>query len=304
MQNSVRSLWVRTLTLWIAIFTASRLIVRALPGDPIELLLNETATALSAEALKAQLNLNDPTLLSIFKDLVHFLIGDWGTSILTQAQVRPQVIAAVAHSLTLAVITLLWSAPFALGLGVWSAGFPRRSLVPKLVHGVGRSLAAMPGAWLGPIAFLAFTIERDWFATDNSPWLPSLVLAVGWCGFWSRILDERVRESLLVGAAPGARARGVPEWSVRLRYGLAPVSASLLAYLGTQIGALLGGSFLVEVLFRWPGLGSLLVDSVLKRDYPVIEAALFCGATLALIGSALGQTTALVLINRAHGRTR
>ena len=119
--------------------------------------------------------------------------------------------------------------------------------------------------------------------------LPALTLSIPFSGLWSRLIRERVSETLRLGAAPGARARGIPEWRVVIKYGLAPASGSLLAYLGTQFGALLGGAFVTEAIFDWPGLGSLLVDSVLRRDYPLVEAAVFAAAAASLLGSLFGD---------------
>ena len=127
------------------------------------------------------------------------------------------------------------------------------------------------------------------FPAGNSIFLPALALAFGFSGIWARLIRQRVRETLEHGAAPGARARGIPEWKVILKYGLAPASGALIAYLGTQFGALLGGTFVTEVIFDWPGMGLLLVDGVLHRDYPVVEATAFVGATVALLGNALGD---------------
>ncbi|MGZ3708826.1 MAG: ABC transporter permease subunit, partial [Bdellovibrionota bacterium] len=86
-----------------------------------------------------------------------------------------------------------------------------------------------------------------------------------------------------------ARARGLPEWRVLVKYGLAPCSGALLAYLGTQAGALLGGAFVVEMIFSWKGLGSLLVESVLRRDYPLVEAGTFVASAAILAGNWAGD---------------
>jgi peptide/nickel transport system permease protein len=99
-----------------------------------------------------------------------------------------------------------------------------------------------------------------------------------------------VRDTLRLGAAPGARARGLPEWRVLLKYAFVPGAGSLAAYLGTQLGGLFVGGILVEVIFDWKGLGTLLVESVLKRDYPVIEAATFVAASATLIGTFIGDS--------------
>ena len=98
-----------------------------------------------------------------------------------------------------------------------------------------------------------------------------------------------MRETLTLGAATGARARGLAEPRVLLKYGLAPASGALLAYLGTQFGSLLAGAFVTEVLFNWRGLGSMLIEAVLKRDYPIVEAGTFVAASASFAGTLLGD---------------
>jgi peptide/nickel transport system permease protein len=132
-------------------------------------------------------------------------------------------------------------------------------------------------------------IKFPLFPIGNDLSLPALTLALLMTGIWSRLIRERVRDALFLESAKAARARGISEIKILFKYGLAPVSGALLAYLGTQLGALLGGAFIAEVIFSWPGMGSLLVDSILRRDYPVIEATVFAAAVFSLLGSWLGD---------------
>ena len=107
-----------------------------------------------------------------------------------------------------------------------------------------------------------------------------------------RLVRTRVRETLEGPggmAATAARARGVPEFKIALKYGLAPTIPDLAAYFGTQLGGLIAGSAVIEVLFDWPGLGALFVDSVLRRDYPLVEACAFASGAMALLGTRLGD---------------
>ncbi len=98
-----------------------------------------------------------------------------------------------------------------------------------------------------------------------------------------------MREVLENGSAQGARARGLPEWKILVKYGLAPASGSMIAYLGTQTGALLAGTFVTETIFNWPGMGTLMVDAVLIRDYPIVEITAFVTASFCVCGTLLGD---------------
>ena len=130
-----------------------------------------------------------------------------------------------------------------------------------------------------------FAVWIPIFPLGESVILPSITLSLGLAGVWSRLIRNRVRDSLAFGPATSARARGLPEWRITLKYGLGPVSGLLVAYLGSQFGILLGGAFVTEIIFDWRGLGSLWVSAVLRRDYPVVEAATFVAASTILLES-------------------
>jgi ABC-type dipeptide/oligopeptide/nickel transport system permease component len=159
----------------------------------------------------------------------------------------------------------------------------------------GAVAAAIPTAWSGPALMVVFCVWIPLFPIGHHWALPAITLALSFTGFWSQLLRARIRETLAEGFADPARARGVPEWKVILKYGLAPAAGALAAYLGTQIGALLGGAFITEYIFDWRGMGTLLIDSVLKRDYPIVEAAVFFTAFFSLLGTALGDWAQSVL---------
>lgn len=280
------------LAILLAVFALSRALVRALPGDPVETLLSETGSSIAPEALRAELGLDRPFLQAAASDLGRALRGDLGRSILSKEPIAPLLGRSLLRSaaLTLAGLALGLLASLVLGVSAAAAPATRRSRwADRLCTLHGALAAAMPAPWIGPILMYALAVRLPLFPIGNHLALPAFTLAIGFSGFWARLIRERVRETLRFGAATGARARGLPEWKVLLKYGLAPASGSLLGYLGTQLGALLAGAFVIEVIFDWPGMGALLVDSVLRRDYPVVEAAVFAGAALALLGNALGD---------------
>ncbi len=282
------------LLLLLIVFASARAMIRWLPGDPLETLMAESGTTASREVLRSELGLNRPYGEALFQDLKNGFHGDFGHSLFTRQPLAPELAKRFKKTMLLAFTALGLGLFFSLGLGLLAARTLYDStLVTRAANQIctlhGALAAAMPTPWLGPILIDLFAVKIKIFPLGDALALPSLTLALGLSGFWSRLIRERVRESLKFGSAQGARARGIPEWKVMIKYGLAPVSGSLLAYLGTQIGALLGGAFLVEVIFDWPGMGSLLVDSVLRRDYPVVEMTVFLGAAVSLAGTALGD---------------
>lgn len=274
--------------LLVSVFIASRGLIRALPGDPIETLLAESGTSIPVETLRHDLGLDLPFWQSLAQDFSHWIHGDLGTSLIHKKPIAPILIQRFTQTLKLTLLAALLTLLMSIGLGLPAAakrgGFFDR--ICSLYGGLG---AALPLSWFGPFLLLLFGVWIPLFPVGGHCALPAFALAFSLSGFWSRLIRERVRESLSYGSARGARARGISEWKILLKYGFAPIAGPLVAYFGTQIGGLLTGTFIVEMIFDWRGLGSLLIDAVLKRDYPVIEATLFLTAALSLLGIFLGD---------------
>ncbi|MGK5089494.1 ABC transporter permease [Bdellovibrionota bacterium FG-2] len=279
------------LTLLLIIFAASRAIVRALPGDPLETLIAESGSSIAPEDLRIQMGLDRPFFQALVFDLKNAVQGNLGVSLLNREPIALLLASRFVKTLKLACLALILSLTASLTLGLFAAS--GHSLIARIADRIctyyGALSAAMPTPWLGPILLLVFCVWIPIFPSSNHIVLPALTLAFSTAGFWARLIRQRVRETLAEGSAPGARARGVPEWKVILKYGLAPASGSMIAYLGTQFGAMLGGAFITEIIFDWRGMGMLFVEAVLKRDYPVVEAATFTTAALILCGTTLGD---------------
>ncbi|MBC7691373.1 MAG: ABC transporter permease [Methylotenera sp.] len=283
------------------IFVASRALIHALPGDPLETLLAETGTHLSRELLRADLKLDEPFFVGTWHQFLAALHGDWGSSLLTRRPIGPVLLTRSLNTFLLSLTTLLIALSAALTLAFFSicrfdfrGGESLRRVVDRLCTFQSVIAAALPTPWLAPILGYVLAVRFPIFPLGNHLALPAITLSIPFSGLWARLLRDRIRETLGVfgetsGPAQAARGRGIAEWKVILKYGLAPASGSLLAYLGTQLGALMAGAFVTEIVFDWEGVGSLLVESVLKRDYPIVEAAVFITATAAVLGTFLGD---------------
>ena len=278
----------------LAIFTASRAIIRALPGDPVETLMAESGTAIPVEAIRRDLGLDRPFLPALASDLNSALHGNWGISLLSRQPIGPLLKARFAKTLVLVFVSLVLGIALSLLIGLCAAASPG-SFIDRFCSVYGAVTAALPAPWIGPTLLIVFAVWIPLFPVDRSVILPAITLSIPFSGLWSRLIRERVGETLRSGAAPGARARGIAEWKVVLKYGLAPCAGALSAYLGTQIGGLLAGTFVVEVIFSWKGMGSLLIEGILSRDYPVVEAATFVAATCCLLGTWLGDVVQAIL---------
>ncbi len=284
----------------VVIFAGTRALVHALPGDPLQTLLAESATQLPPEVVRRELGLDRPFLTALVDDIGRALRGDWGISLLSRQPIAPVLLERFQRTLELAAAASAIGIVFALWMGLVAAGNPGGRM-DRFCTAYGGLMASVPMPWKGPLFILAFAVWIPLFPVDRHIALPAVALASGTAGYWARLIRARVREVLHDGAAPGARARGVPEWKVLIKYGLAPGAGALAAYFGTSFGGLLGGAFVVESIFTRPGLGMLLVDAVLKRDYPVVEAATFVAAATCLLGSWLGDLAQRILDPRLGG---
>jgi len=274
------------------IFCFSRALIFFLPGNPIETLIAETGTKIPAEQLKKELKMDRPFLQGTIEDLYLMTHGNWGKSIINKRPIAPLLKQRIFKTSQLALFTLMLGIVFSLIIGLLAAGnktFLLSKLADTFCTYFGALSAALPTPWIGPILLYCLGVAFPIFPLENNIFLPAITLSIGFIGLWSRLIRSRVKETIRFGSAVGARARGISEPKIFFNHGFMPASGALLAYLGTQIGGLLTGSFVVEIIFNWQGLGMLFIDSVFARDYPIIQACVFTSALFSLLGNYLGD---------------
>lgn len=281
-----------SLCILLLVFSLSRALVRFLPGDPISTLLAETGNTLTAETLSQELGLDRPFFPALWQDLKKAAHLDLGRSLISREPIAPILWRRFKNTLLLATIAFALTAIASLTLGLLAAE-PALGTLARVADRactlLGAITSALPTPWIGPIFAYLFAFYWPIFPLGNHWALPALILSINLTGLWSRLIRERVREVLRFGSARGARARGISEPQVLLKYGLAPAAGALVGFLGTQFGAVLTGAFVTEIIFDWPGMGSFFIDAVLKRDYPTLEACVLFGATTSLLGTWAGD---------------
>ncbi len=280
-----------TLLLILTLFFASRLMVRALPGNPIETILAETGTSLSVEEVQKEFGLHLSWQESLQEDLSKLILkGDWGRSIHTREPVSTLIQSRLQNSLLLGFLAFLLALSFSLILAAGSVMGSR--FLDRLCTLHSALLSALPTPWIGPVLAYFLAVQIPLFEINGSIGLPLLMLSLNASAFWSRLLRQRLREDIRSDVVRYARAKGLSEAKVVIKHGLAPSLGFFFSYFGTQLGQILAGSMIIEVLFDWPGLGSLLIESVHKRDYPVVEGCIFVTASLLILCTQLGDLLA------------
>lgn len=288
------------------LFIACRLIVRALPGDPASAFLEHMDSSISIEAVRAEFHLDLPWYQALFQDLKNILHhGDFGNSLHSRKPVLDELLPRMGRTLALGSLALLIGLTTGITLGIAAARkFPGVQALAAIHTSFS---AALPTPWIGPLLAWGFGVHLGVLEPSGDILLPAITLAIGLSAFWSRIVEARLTESAQQGplsdSVRAARARGLSETRVLFKYSFIPLTPALLAVLGTQLGNLLAGSFVAEVLFDWPGLGSAFVDAVLRRDYPMIEACIFFSGSGAILGTRLGDLLQWVTDPRYQSET-
>lgn len=251
------------------------LLIHMVPGDPVEVMLGESARPADREALRTALGLNQPLATQLVQYFGGLLRLDLGTSLLSQRPVADILAERLPATLELAAVSLLLAILIALPLGVMAA-----------VHkGRGWDIGAMsfsllgvsiPNFWMGPMLILVFSLWLGWTPVSgregaSSFILPAITLGTALAAILARMVRSSLLEVLNEDYVRTARAKGLSEGAVIWRHALRNAWLPVITLLGLQLGALLGGAVITEIVFSWPGIGSLLVESIQKRDYPVVQ---------------------------------
>lgn len=269
------------------IWILSGSMVRFLPGDPLSLLIAESGTQTSLDFLREEFGLNLPWWKSLLHQLRSYFSGNFGHSILSKNPIFPELLEATTHTFLLVVPSFLLSVLVSILLAFLAQSTPRAARGIFLFNGI---VASFPGILMGPIFMWIFGIWLNWLPIHQHWGIPLLCLVISLSGFWSRVFFERLKNyktSLHFIAASG---KGISNLRLAIVHWLLPCTPGLVGYLFTQLGNLLGGTLVMEILFDWPGLGSLFFNSVMRRDYPVIQAAVLFVSIFSLLGNAIGDS--------------
>lgn len=252
------------------------LLVHLVPGDPVEVMLGESATGADRSALRAELGLDKPLISQFSTYLGKLGHGDFGMSIHSHESIATLLGERVPATARLALLALGMAIVVGVPLGIvaalWHARWP-----DFLATSSALILSAMPHFWLGPLLMLVFALWLGWLPVSGmeggrSIVLPAITLACGLAAVLTRMTRASLLEVLHEDFVRTARAKGLPESMVILRHALKAALLPVVTVVGLQLGSLLAGAVITETVFAWDGVGRLLVESIEKRDYPVTQA--------------------------------
>ena len=264
------------LLVMLGVSTLVFLLLHLVPGDPVEAMLGESARPADREALRATLGLDRPLGEQYLTYLGRLAVLDLGQSFTWQRPVAELLAERIPATLELAAAALALALLIAVPLGVLAA---RDQGGPLDTGAMGFSLigVALPNFWLGPLLILVFSLWLGWTPVSGregaaSLVLPAITLGTGLAAVLARMVRSSVLEVLSEDYVRTARAKGLDEIRVLWGHALRNAWLPVLTLIGLQLGGLLGGAVITETVFAWPGVGSLLVEAIQARDYPVVQS--------------------------------
>ncbi len=247
-----------------------------IPGDPVDMMtLGQAVDAQTKEALRHELGLDRPVVAQYASYLVGLFRFDLGTSVRTRQPVTREIRVRYPNTLRLAFAALLIAVALGVATGVLGAVY-RDTWVDFFVSIVATLGLSIPQFWLGLLLMFRFGVRwRIFPVMGNDSWsslvLPSLTLGLILAAAISRMVRSTLLDVLRLDYVRTARAKGVPGRGVLWRHALVNALIPVITVIGLQLGFLLGGAFIVEVVFAFPGIGQLAVQAIQYRDFPVIQ---------------------------------
>ena len=261
------------------------LLLHLAPGDPAQVMLGPLATASELTALRGQLGLDQPLLLQYGRWMAHVGRGDLGRSIMLHRPVLPEVWERFQSTLVLATGALLLAFPLGTLLGVLAA-MQRGTALDRLTQMAAMLAISMPAFWVGLLLVIGLSLRAGWLPGTGmySPTgegglpdlarhlvLPAITLSLVPLAVVSRLTRSNMLDVIDQDYVRTARAKGVAEFGVVTRHAFRNTLVALLTVFGLEVGFLLAGAVYVEVVFSWPGIGFMMVNAILTRDFPLVQ---------------------------------
>jgi len=266
-------------------------VMHLLPGDPALLMLaGAEGGAITPERLnelREQMGLNDPLAVQYMNFVFNAVQGDLGSSIRFQVPVTELILDRFGSTMELAVAGLVVAIAIGMPLGMIAAA-RKGGWIDTLCMTLSYVGSSMPVYWLGLLLVLLFSFTLGWFPSAGGGSFQALVLPAVTLGLLSAgVLARLIRSSMLEVATEDymrtARAKGLPPRLIILRHGLKNAMIPVLTMMGLQFGALLAGTVVTETVFSRPGLGRLIVNAILAKDYPLVQGSILFLAVVYLL---------------------
>jgi peptide/nickel transport system permease protein len=284
--------------------------IQAVPGDPAAVLLGPRATPELRAQLHERMGLDQPLPVQVVMFFGGLLRGDLGFDVFTQRPVRSIVFEQLPYTLQLILTSIAWSVLVAVPLGCYSA-MRRNSVIDKVVGVMAVATIAIPSFVMAIYAVLIFAVGLNWLpaiGAGSGFWggithliLPAFVVGIGWVGYLSRIVRASMLEILGENHVRMARSFGLSEGRIVARYALPLAILPTVTILGVGMAHLLSAAVFVEVVFARPGIGSLIVQAVDTRNYPIVMGTVLVTTVLFVVSTTIADFINAALDPRTRG---
>lgn len=252
--------------------------VHMIPGDPARLIAGSDATMDEIKLVREKYGLDQPLYQQYISYMSNLFQGDLGTSIQAGRPVAEMLSERFMPTFWLTVVSMFWSLLFGIPIGLVSA-VKRNKWQDHATMIFAVSAISIPSFWLGLMLMQLFSVQLGWLPTGGmDSWkhyiLPSITLGAGVAAIIARFTRSAVMDVLKNDYIRTSRAKGLHEYTVLMKHAFRNAMIPVVTMTGLQFGFMLSGSIITETLFSWPGLGRLLINSIVSRDYPVIQAEL------------------------------
>ncbi len=262
-------------------------VAQRLAGDPVALMLPMEATEEDFAAMRAQLGLDQPFVVQFgifFLDALH---GEFGTSYHWNQPAMDLLIDRLPATLELALAGLVFAIALAVPLGVLSAVY-RGGWIDSAAKIFAMLGQAMPSFWVGLLLIVVIAVQLQWLPAYGRGTFAHLILpaiALGWypVAAMTRTLRSSMLDILESDYVRMERAIGLPEGQIVWRYALRNAAVPLVTMIGVYFANMLGGAFVIEVVFAWPGVGRTVVEAVFARDFPVVQAGVVLASVVFVV---------------------
>ncbi len=285
----------KRLALSVAIVSLAMLLlfcmIYLIPGDPVAVALGPRATEAMREALRIKMGLDQPVWVQFWNFFTNAWMGDLGNEVLSERPVAAVVMEQLPFTLALIAGGITWSVALGIPLGCWAA-VKRGSWTDRVVGVLSVAVIAVPSFVVAIYALLIFAVTLRWLPAIGAGEagdlgdqvthliLPSLAVGLGWVGYIARMVRASMLEVLEAQHIRTARAFGLPDRMITYRYALTIAILPTITLLGVGIGQMLSSAVFAEIVFARPGVGKLVYDAILTRNYPLVTGAVLVTTVL------------------------
>ena len=264
----------------LGVLTLVFLLIHIIPGDPVDVMLGESALPADRDALRQTLGLDLPLYQQWWNYVQALARLDFGHSLFSGRPIVDILLERIPATLYLSLAALLVAITLAFPLGLLAA-VRQHTFLDYGAMGFALGGISIPNFWLGPMLVLVGSLWLGWFPVSgqegwNSVILPALTLGTAMAAILARMIRSSVLEILGEDFLRTAKAKGLSPSRALLRHALPNALLPVLTLVGLQLGGLLSGAIITETVFAWPGVGLLIIEAIQQRDYPIVQAAVLC----------------------------